>query len=60
LSKQVNQTQKEIIITKNGKPISRLVPYSKQLESLFGLHQSLVKSVGDLLALLGESWGADA
>jgi len=60
LMEQVNETQEEIIITKNGKPISRLVPYRKQLESFFGLHQAQVKSTGDLLAPLGASWDADS
>jgi len=60
LMEQVNETQQEIVITKNGKPISRLVPYRKQLESFFGLHKSRVKSTGDLLAPLGESWDAES
>lgn len=60
LMEQVNQTQQEIVITKNGKPISRLVPYRKQLESFFGLHKSQVKSTDDLLAPLEESWDAES
>lgn len=60
LMDQVNKTHEEIIITKNGKPVSRLVPYRKQPGSLFGLHQEQVKSRGDLLAPIEESWEADA
>jgi prevent-host-death family protein len=56
----VNATHEEIVITKNGKPVSRLVPYRKPVESLFGLHQGKVLSRDDLLATTGEVWNADA
>lgn len=49
----VNQTNEEIIITKNGKPVSRLVPYRKQVDSLFGLHKGNIKSNDDLIAPMG-------
>lgn len=55
----VNQTNEEIIITKNGKPVSRLVPYHKQVDSLFGLHKDNIKSHDDLIASTGEEWSAE-
>ncbi len=55
----VNQTNEEIIITKNGKPVSRLVPYHKQVDSLFGLHKDHLKSHDDLIASTGEEWSVD-
>lgn len=55
----VNQTNEEIIITKNGIPVSKLVPYRKQVDTLFGLHKQSVKSHDDLVAPTGESWNAD-
>jgi len=54
----VNESGEEIIITKNGKPVSRLVPYRKKPESLFGLHKGKVKSKDDLIAPTGEEWTA--
>ncbi len=51
----VNQTHEEIIITKNGKPVSRLVPYKKQNTTLFGLHKDVIKSVDDIFST-GEQW----
>ena len=60
LMEQINQTNEEIVITKNGKPISRLVPYRIQPDSLFGLHQSQVKSNDDLVASTGEPWESDS
>jgi prevent-host-death family protein len=55
----VNQTNEEIIITKNGKPVSRLVPYHKQIDSLFGLHKDNIKSNDDLIESTGEDWNVD-
>ena len=55
----VNQTNEEIIITKNGKPVSRLVPYQKQLDSLFGLHKDSLKSNDSLIDSTREEWSAD-
>ena len=55
----VNQTNEKIIITKNGKPVSRLVPYRKQVDSLFGLHKDNVKSNDDLIASTGEDWSVE-
>lgn len=52
----VNESGEEIVITKNGKPVSRLVPYRKQVDSLFGLHKEKVKSNDDLLEPVGEEW----
>ena len=56
---QVNQTGEEIIITKNGKPVSRLVPYRKQVDSLFGLHKGSIKSIDSLIAPIDEDWTVD-
>jgi prevent-host-death family protein len=58
LMDEVNKTQQEIVITKNGKPVSRLVPYKKQLDSLFGIHQAQIHSNDDLIASTGERWDA--
>ena len=54
----VNQTGEEIIITKNGKPVSRLTPYQVTASSLFGLHQDELQERGDLLSV-DECWDAD-
>ena len=59
LMDQVNQSHEEIIITKNGKPVSKLVPYHKKADSLFGLHAGNVKSHDDLVAPTGEVWQAE-
>ncbi len=56
LMDRVNQTGEEIVITKNGKPVSRLVPYQTIPASLFGLHKNTIKSHDDILAPVNEHW----
>ena len=60
LMDMVNESGKEIVITKNGKPVSKLVPSSRKRytgtspcrkipESLFGLHKGQIISHDDLI-----------
>lgn len=53
---KVNQTGKEIIITRNGKPVSILKPYRTLPKSLFGMHKGLLKSNDDLVEPVKEPW----
>jgi prevent-host-death family protein len=55
----VNETNEEIIITKNGKPVSRLLPYKQQVESLFGLHEDKLHSRDSLIEPIDEQWSAE-
>jgi prevent-host-death family protein len=55
----VNETNEEIIITKNGKPVSRLLPYKQQVESLFGLHEDKLHSRDSLIDPIDEQWSAE-
>ena len=55
----VAKTGEEVIITKNGKPISKLVPYREPKQSLFGIHAGKLTVCGDILAPLGGEWDAD-
>ncbi len=55
----VNESGEEIIITKNGKPVSRLVPYRKCPLSLYGLHKEKIQSRDDLVAPVNEPWAID-
>jgi prevent-host-death family protein len=58
LMDEVNQTGEEVVITKNGKPISKLVPYRSRPQSLYGLHQGRVRSHDDLIEPLDVEWDA--
>ncbi len=49
----------EIVITKNGKPVSRLVPYRERPKSLFGIDRGRMKIVGDIISPIDVEWEAE-
>ena len=56
LMEEVNKSGEEIVILKNGKPISKLVPYKSRPQSLFGLHEGSVRSRDDLIEPVDVPW----
>ena len=56
LMDEVKQTGKEIIITKNGEPVSKLVPVRERPRSLFGAHKDEIK-IKEAMAKLGLPMG---
>ena len=58
LMDEVNQTGAEIVITKNGKPVSKLVPVGKRVETLFGAHKGQITVIGDIVPPLEVQWDA--
>lgn len=59
LMDEVASTGEEIVITKNGKPVSKLTPFKVKPKSLFGMHTGLLQSHGDIINPLDEKWEAD-
>lgn len=58
LMDQVNETGDEIIITKNGVPVSKLTPVVIRPKSLFGINKQNLKIIGDILEPLDVEWEA--
>lgn len=58
LMDEVNESGGEFIITKNGKPVSKLVPYKKRPDTLFGAHKNKIIINGDIIAPLEVDWEA--
>jgi prevent-host-death family protein len=56
---EVERERKEIVITKRGRPVARLVPVKQTAPSIFGRLKGTGRVVGDILST-GESWDADA
>ena len=56
---EVNESGEELIITKDGKPVSVLVPYKEKPKTLFGLHRSKIRANDDLISPTGVDWEAD-
>ncbi|MCY4521294.1 MAG: type II toxin-antitoxin system prevent-host-death family antitoxin [Caldilineaceae bacterium] len=49
----------EIVITKRGKPVSRLVPYRASPKSLFGAGRGRMKIVGDIISPVDVEWQSE-
>lgn len=55
----VAETGQELIISKNGRPVARLVPYHRKPESLFGIDKAKLEILGDIIEPLDVEWEAD-
>ena len=61
LMDEVKKYHTEIIITKFGKPVAKLVPVDENPEkSLYGYLQDSVTMTGDIVKSTGEKWNAEA
>lgn len=49
----------EIVITKNGRPVSRLIPYRKKPDTLFGIDRGKLEILGDIDEPLNVAWEAE-
>ena len=59
LMDEVAHEGNEIVITKHGKPVSRLVPYRPPPKSRFGAGRDRMKSVGDIISPVDVEWQAE-
>lgn len=60
LMERVAQTREEVVITKHGKAVARLVPAQPAPEvDVFGCMAGTVLRQGDLISPIGEPWNAD-
>lgn len=60
LMDQVQSSGEEIIITKRGKPVAKLVPVDEKPSPVFGRMKGTVIEHGDIVTPTGEKWDADA
>ncbi|MFC1688701.1 type II toxin-antitoxin system Phd/YefM family antitoxin [Pseudomonadota bacterium] len=59
LMDEVQETGEEIVITKNGRPVSKLVPYRVRATTLFGLHKDKINSGDQDIFSTEEVWDAN-
>ena len=57
LMDEVAETGDEVVITKNGYPVSRLAPYREKPKSLFGCLRGQMKITGDIMSPIENEWG---
>jgi prevent-host-death family protein len=56
---EVQQSRKEIVITKRGRAVARLLPIEEKLPQVFGRMKGTIKILGDIVGPTGEKWDAD-
>ena len=49
---EVAETGREIVITKRGRPVARLVPYRRKPRSLFGMDRRRMEILGNITAAI--------
>ena len=56
---RVQQTREEIVVTKYGRPVAKLVAFDQSQPSLFGCMAGSVTVHGDIVAPIAEAWDAE-
>lgn len=56
---EVQRERKEIVITKRGKPVARLLPVQDAVPEIFGRMKGTIDILGDIVGPTGEIWDAD-
>lgn len=60
LMDRVQQERTEVVVTRYGRPVARLVPYEPaETVSPFGVLRGTVTFHGDVVGPVGETWDAD-
>lgn len=60
---RVSQAREEIVITRYGKPVARMLPLADgggEEDGIFGCMSGTLTIHGDIVAPTGEEWNADA
>jgi prevent-host-death family protein len=59
LMDEVRERHCEIVITKRGKPVAKLVPFEDKRPDIFGYMKGTVTILGDIVGPTGDIWDAD-
>ncbi len=59
LMDELAETGGEIVITRNGRPVSRLVPYREKPKTIFGIDRGKIEILGDIVSPMPPEWFAD-
>ena len=59
LMDEVAESGEEIVITKHGRPVSRLAPYKEKPKSWFGRGKGMIEIHGDIVEPLDVVWEAE-
>ena len=56
LMDEVAESGEEIVITKHGRPVSKLAPYRQRLKAPFGRHRDNIRILGDIVSPMPPEW----
>jgi prevent-host-death family protein len=56
---EVQRQRREIVITKRGRPVAKLVPIVDTPASFIGSMEGTMEIVGDIVSPIGVQWEAD-
>ena len=61
LMDEVQAKREELLITKHGKPVAKLVPIDSDADDIFGLYAGKIQMMDDLIepAIPLEEWGEE-
>jgi prevent-host-death family protein len=57
---EVQRERKEVLITKRGQPVAKLVPVDQRPSSFLGSMKGTMEILGDIVSPLEVKWEADA
>ncbi len=60
LMDEVAESGEEIVITKNGRPVSRLLPYREKSKMTFGRNRDNIRILGDIVEPMPAEWFDEA
>jgi prevent-host-death family protein len=55
---EVQRLRMQVVITKHGKPVAKLVPLDEHTESFIGSMQGTMEILGDIVAPIDVTWEA--
>jgi prevent-host-death family protein len=57
---EVRSRREEVVITKRGKPVARLIPFDEKPAPIYGCMKSTVTILGDIVSPVDEKWDAES
>ena len=60
LMDDVAESGNQIVITKNGRPVSRLIPYRHKPKAPFGRDRDRIRILGDIVEPIDPEWEPEA
>jgi len=57
---EVQRQRKQVVVTKRGKPVAKLIPVNDHAASLIGSMRGTMEILGDIVSPIDVQWEADA